>query len=182
MRIIAGKYKGKILNDFSHSGTRPTSDKARGGIFNTLIYEIIDGVILDLFGGTGAMGIEAESRGAKKVYIVDKSLDSIKNIKDNCKKCMTQNVEVIKSDYIEALKYFKKLKLKFDVIFIDPPYKEEFAKTATKLIMDYQLLNENGVICYEHNENNFVNDDRLIIEKERKYGIAYVTYYKAVEG
>ena len=177
MRIIAGKFKGRILNDFTHEGTRPTSDKARGGIFNTLVYENEGGVFLDLFGGSGAMGIEAESRGAKKVYIIDNNPLAVKNINDNIKKCGAIITHAIKNDYKDALRYFKKNNITFDIIFIDPPYKENFAGEAVKLIMDYNLLSEDGVICYEHNKDNFVNDDRIELVKQKRYGIAEVSYY-----
>ena len=179
MRIIAGKFKGIQLNDFTHEGTRPTSDKARGGIFNTLVYNIEDGVFLDLFGGTGAMGIEAESRGAKKVFIIDNNFKSIKNIKENCKKCQTQNTIVIQKDYKEALKFFAKESIIFDVVFLDPPYKEDFAITAIKLLIENNLINEDSVVCYEHDKQNEVlNMDDIYLEKQRRYGIAIVDYYK----
>ena len=179
MRIIAGKYKGIQLNDFTHEGTRPTSDKARGGIFNTLVYNIEDGVFLDLFGGTGAMGIEAESRGAKKVFIVDNNFKSVKNIKENCKKCKTQNTIVLQKDYKEALKYFNKENVVFDVVFLDPPYKEDFATTAINLLLQYNLVNEDSIICYEHDKQNDVLDIQgVFLEKQRRYGIAIVDYYK----
>ncbi|MBQ7307611.1 MAG: 16S rRNA (guanine(966)-N(2))-methyltransferase RsmD [Clostridia bacterium] len=179
MRIIAGKFKGTQLNDFSHEGTRPTSDKARGGIFNTLIYEVENGVFLDLFGGTGAMGIEAESRGAKKVYIIDNNTKSIKVIKENCKKCKTQNVAVIQKDFKEALKLLQKENIKLDVVFLDPPYKEEFAKKAIELLIEYNLIDEYSVICYEHdNQKGDLGIEEIDLEKQRKYGIAIVDYYK----
>lgn len=181
MRIIAGKFKGRVLNDFNHSGTRPTSDKARGGIFNTLVQEVEDSVFLDLFGGTGAIGIEAESRGAKQVYIVDNNLQSIKKIKENCNKCQTSNTRIIHKDYIQALKYFQKENIIFDVVFLDPPYKEDFAEIAIKLLIEYKLLNDDCVICYEHSEEKQIKNNQIFLEKQRKYGIAIVDYFKLKE-
>ena len=178
MRIIAGKFKGRVLNDFSHEGTRPTGDKARGGIFNTLVYEIEDAVVLDLFGGTGALGIESESRGADTVYIVDNNPSSIKTILSNCKLCGATKIKVMQRDYTKALEEFEKKGIKFDIIFLDPPYKENYGEIAMKMIYKMNLLSPYGVICYEHDGKKIVENVDFILEKSRKYGIATVDYYR----
>lgn len=176
MRIIAGKFKGKVLKEFHHTGTRPTGDKARGGIFNTLLYDIPDGIFLDIFGGTGAVGIEAESRGAKEVYIVDNNKESVKVIKENCKLCGTQNTKIFCMDYSQALKEFKNKNIIFDVVFIDPPYKEDYGEKALELIADYGLIDENSVVCFEHDNTKIIQNDKYELIKQRKYGIAIVDY------
>lgn len=182
MRIIAGKFKGKNLIDFNHEGTRPTSDKARGGIFNTLVYEVEDGIFLDLFGGSGAMGIEAESRGAKRVYIVDNNEKSIKNIRENCKKCGTTQTQVWHKDFKSALIEFSKEKIVFDVVFIDPPYKENYGEVALEMLYKLSLLNEDSIVCYEHDNTKEIESEYYNKVKTRKYGIAICDYFMLKEG
>ena len=116
MRIIAGKHKGRTLESFSHEGTRPTADKARGAIFNVL-YDVNGLTVLDLFSGTGAMAFESESRGASLIYAVDNSKESVKNIIANAKK-LNSNIKIYHKDYIEALQMFKNQNLVFDLVFV----------------------------------------------------------------
>lgn len=177
MRIIAGKYKSRKLIDFEHTETRPTSDKARGGIFNTLVNDIDNAVFLDLFAGTGAMSFEALSRGAKKCYMVDSSINSVKNIKQNLQKLQCTNYELLNCDYLQALKKFQKDNLIFDIVFIDPPYKSNFGLIAIKMLYEYNLIDEDSVVVFEH--ENFIDEDNyfpLELIKQRKYGIAIVDY------
>ena len=177
MRIIAGKFKGRVLNDFSHEGTRPTADKARGGIFNTIAFDIENCIFLDLFGGTGAVGIEAESRGADSVYIVDNNPKSIATIKENCKKCGTEKCKVILKDYAQALKEFSQKNIVFDIVFIDPPYKSDFGEISMDLLHKYSLINENSLICFEHDGTKKLDFADYELIKTRKYGIALVDYF-----
>ena len=117
MRIISGKYRGKKLKEFELDSTRPTTDRVKESIFNLIQFEVVDAVVLDLFSGTGALGVEAISRGAKKTYLVDSNKQAISIIKENLKN-MTEDFVVENKDYLEFLSTTKE---KFDVVLLDPP-------------------------------------------------------------
>ena len=183
MRIIAGIYKGRKLNDFNTDSTRPTGDKARGAIFNVIGDLILNSTFLDLFTGTGAVGIEALSRGAKLVYGVDNNKKIIKSLNDNIKKININNFNVLNFDYTEALKYFNKLKLNFDIVYIDPPYKSNYGTIALDLLIKYNLVNENSLIIFEHDkELNKGTFNKYKILKQKNYGIAYVDFLEVENG
>lgn len=176
MRIIAGKYKGKVLKEFELNSTRPTADLVRGAIFNIIGTNIQNARFLDLFAGTGAMGIEAISRGASQVVFVDKNDDAIKLIKTNLKLLKDENYLVLNNDFFEALKQFDNQNLDFDYIFIDPPYSTDCAEKSFKIIYKYSLLKKTGLIIWEHDESKlellkYFNDSKIT----RKYGRKYVT-------
>ena len=175
MRIIAGKYKGKILSEFELSSTRPTSDLVRGAIFNILGEKVNGSTFLDLFAGTGAMGIEAISRNAKQVVFVDNNQESINLIKKNTSFLKENNYKIKKCDCFEALKELSAQQYCFDVILIDPPYKTDLAEKCIKQIIKHDLLQNSGVVVWEHDEikNNLLN--MLSDVKTKKYGKKYVT-------
>ena len=182
MRIISGKFKGKKLSEFELSQTRPTTDLVREALFDKIGFDVIDSVFLDLFAGTGACGIEALSRGAKYCYFVDMQADAIKLINKNIKSVNADNCEIIKSDFLEALKGFEKRKIVFDFVFLDPPYKSVFAEETIEILKQKKLLSKNGLIIWEHDQtkldyvnNNFVNC------KTKKYGQKYLTYIQNIE-
>ena len=177
MRIIAGKYKGKVLSEFKLSTTRPTSDLVREALFDKIGFRISDEVFLDLFSGTGAVGIEAISRGAKQVFFVDNNKEAISLIKKNLASISPENFEVLNFNYEAALNNFYKKGIKFDIIFLDPPYATNFAENAIKTIKDLDLLNENGLIVWEHNElkNDYV-EKYFENVKTKKYGKKFLTY------
>lgn len=173
MRIIAGKFKSRIINAPSGNNTRPTSDKTRQAIFNIIAPYVYDATILDIFSGSGALAIEAISRGAKKAYLIDNDFQAIKIIKDNLKKLNIENdCQIINADYtsIENLK-----NIKFDIILLDPPYKLNVFMEILTLIEKNDLLSDNGVIVYESNEEYALKDIFLNYDlKVKKYGIAFV--------
>lgn len=149
-----------------------------------MIQTYIDGsVVLDLFAGSGAFGVECISRNAKKVYFVDREQKAIDTIKINTKD-MNEDFTVLKSDYLTALENFKTQNLKFDIIYLDPPYKSDFAMKSMELIAKYNLLEQNGIVIVEHeSENDLIKiPSCYIMEKSRKYGIAYVDIFKINKG
>ncbi len=171
MRIIAGKYRGKKLKEFDLISTRPTIDRVKESIFNLIQFEIVDAVVLDLFSGTGALGIEAISRGAKKTYLIDSNKEAINIIKDNLKGIEGDFV-VENKDYLEFL---NSTTAKFDVVLLDPPYKTEFGIDAIKTLIEKDLLNEKAIIIFETSEEkefefNFNNFE----VKKKKYGTVAV--------
>ena len=171
MRIVSGKYRGKKLKEFDLSSTKPTLDRVKESIFNLIQFEVLDAVVLDLFSGTGALGIEAISRGAKKTYLVDLNKQAIKIIKENLKGIEGDFV-VENCDYVNFLNTNKE---KFDIVLLDPPYNTDFGINAIKILIEKDLLNPKAIIIFETSEDkeidlNFAGFD----VKRKKYGTVAV--------
>lgn len=176
MRIIAGKLKGLKLNEFEFDNIRPTIDRVREAIFNKIQFKIVNSKVLDLFGGTGAVSLEFVSRNAGGVITVDNNPNSIKLIKQNFQKAKLKP-NLIESDYIKALKKFNEDGRKFDIIFLDPPFDTNMGEKAIDFIVANQLLEEDGIIVYEHIvDKQFSLPNDLITIDERKYGTIKVSY------
>lgn len=174
MRIISGKYKGRKLLGDNINGTRPTMDRIKESLFGIIQNKIKDSICLDLFAGSGSLGLECLSNGASKCYFVDKNKEVIDVLKHNSKDI--DNVVLMNNDYIKALNIFKEKNIKFDIIFLDPPYKDSLINPSLKYIKDYNLLNEDGIIVCEY-ENEIFNIDLEII-KEKKYGNKFIKIYR----
>lgn len=164
MRVISGKYKGRKLKGFDIDGTRPTMDRIKESLFAMIQDKIIDSNCLDLFAGSGALGIEALSNGAKSCDFIDHNTISINTIKENTKNIKEQ-FNIINSDY---KKYLKQTNKKYDIIFLDPPYKNNLLNKALKYIEEYDLLNDDGIIVCEYEKEEIITNLKLI--KEKKYG------------
>lgn len=150
MRVISGTAKGTRLESLEGDKTRPTLDRVKEALFNIIQNDVMDAYVLDLFSGSGALGIEALSRGAKFCIMADKSSDAIKVISKNLQKTrLEENAKIVKNDYIKTL---NSLNQKFDVIFIDPPYAENIAVNAVEHIIKLDLLAEDGIIVLETDE------------------------------
>lgn len=179
MRIIGGKAKGTKLYTLEGENTRPTLDRVRESLFNILQFKLQDSVFLDLFAGSGACGIEAISRGAKKAILCDKSKQAIEVIKKNIEKTHTkEKIELYQTNYEEVLK--TKIKEKLDIIFIDPPYQTDYCYEAVKMIIDRDLIGEDSIIVIETDQEKRVKEQlkKLEIEilDERKYGRAHLIF------
>ena len=181
MRVIAGKYRGRVINIPKDDRIRPTMDRIKETVFN-IIQGYIDGAkVLDLFAGTGNLGIEALSRGASEVVFVDNHPDSINSINKNLER-MEGNIKVIKSDYSLFLQSTRE---KYDVIFVDAPYHCELGPRAARYIIENDLLEDDGVLCFEHdsNERAIINLPGNYILKEKVMGtITFDFYYKVNVG
>lgn len=179
MRVISGKYKRLNLKGYDIEGIRPTMDKVKESIFAMIQNEIKDSIFLDLFSGTGSIGIEALSNYAKYVYFVDEKDSSIKVIKDNLSKTNENNYEIIKKDFDLALKTFSLNSIKFDIIFLDPPYGKIKIKKVIDKILKYNILNDNAIIICEY-EDELLEDSTYDLEliKYRKYGKTHISIYK----
>ncbi len=173
MRIVSGKYRGKKLKSFELETTKPTLDKVKESIFNLIQFDIVDAVVLDLFSGTGALGIEAISRGAGKVHMVEKNSQAIKIIQSNLVG-IEGDFEVHNQDY---LSYLNSVKQKFDIVLLDPPYNTDFGLTAIKQLTRHDMLNDNAIIIFETSETKEIDFGSLPFEiKRKKYGS--VSVYK----
>lgn len=173
MRIITGKYKGLKLAKFEGYDIRPTADRIKESLFNILGEDIRGARVLDLFCGSGNLGIESLSRGALFVHFNDKSRDSIAVLKKNLAKIRDNNYKISISDYSLCLSQAGK----FDIIFIDPPYSSDFGLDALKIIGDKKLLAEGGLAIFE-SEKSFSSDVPLTLFDERKYGRTYLSFFK----
>ena len=164
MRIISGKYRGKKLQGFNMDGTRPTMDRVKESLFGMIQTKIPNSKCLDLFAGSGALGLEAISMGAKSCCFVDHSKEAIKVIKQNIIK-IEEECRVIDSDY---KRFLKETKEKFDIIFLDPPYQNGLLNKALKIIEELDLLNDEGIVVCEYENENPISSLKII--KEKNYG------------
>ena len=169
MRIIAGKYKAKRLNSPKTEKTRPTLDRVKEALFSIINDYVVDGNVLDLFGGTGALALESISRGAKFAWINDKEPLGISTILSNVKLTnSSEYVKITKKDYAKCLNQIMNEEILFDVIFVDPPYDSNMAIETLQIISDSEnkILKKDGIIVYE-TDKNFL----LKLEKNNKADI-----------
>ena len=187
MRVISGSARGTALYGVEEETTRPTLDRVKESLFNIINNKIDDETIgLDLFSGSGAIGIELLSRGARKVYFCDLSKKAINTINNNLEKTrLKAKAEVINKDYRNALSDFKKQNIQFDIIYIDPPYKDNISKCSIEIISKDNLLKDNGIIIVETDENerdkreiDSIENLKYEIYDSRKYGRAHLIFLK----
>ena len=174
MRIISGKYRGMKLAEFSGSEIRPTADRIKESLFNILYGKFAGARVLDLFCGSGNLGIESLSRGAHSVHFNDLSPRSVAVLRGNLDKLKAENFTVTNLDYSACLARVKG----FDIIFIDPPYASEAGVRALEIIGANSLLNEGGVAVYERDIP--FRGEIVGLEKydERRYGKTYLTFFR----
>lgn len=161
-------------------GTRPTMDRVKESVFAMIQDYIKDSIFLDLYSGTGNIGIEAISNGSKKAYLVDNNMIAIKTIKENINMLKIDNIDVIKEDAVNQLNNFISMGIKFDIIFLDPPYHtNELDKSLTIINDNLCLLSERAIIvCETEIKIDYQKYDNLMIYKTRKYGSKEVTILK----
>mgnify|MGYP003289010329 CR=1 FL=1 len=150
MRIIAGKYRGTIIPSPKEEIVKPTLDRIKENIFNVIQFKIQDSICLDLFCGSGALGLECVSRGAKEVTFVDNNKNNIFALKKLLQKLNAENYLLCNNDYYEVLKKAEINNKKYDIIFLDPPYDTNLAELALQKIFKFNLLNEEGIVVWEH--------------------------------
>nr|WP_314278524.1 16S rRNA (guanine(966)-N(2))-methyltransferase RsmD [uncultured Peptostreptococcus sp.] len=179
MRVISGSARGLKLNTPSDDKIRPTTDRVKESMFNIIQDLVYDSQVLDLFAGSGALGIEALSRGANRVVFSDKSPDSIKIVKSNIEKVKLSNKSlVLNYDFKRCLSKMGSENQKFDLVFVDPPYYKGLFEEVLATIRDNDILNKDGVVILEHDANTKIGHvDGLEVYKEKKYGITMLTFY-----
>ena len=176
IRVNAGKYKGRKIEEPNPLTTRPSKDIVKVGLFNIIRNEVLNCTFLDLFAGSGQIGIEALSRNAKKVYFIEKDRNAFKILKNNLSYVSSSDYEVINTDFKLFLDNSLNI-LKFDIIFVDPPYKMEINdEFISNLISNY--LNDSGILIFEREEkfNDELNDKYSF--KEYKYGRSKLYIYR----
>ena len=151
MRVISGYLKGRNILGYNTPGTRPTMDRVKESMFASIQNYINESIVLDLFCGTGSLGIEAISMGANKCYFVDNGKEILKYLNKNIENMNIKDKSiVINKDYKEALIYFKNNNIKFNIILVDAPYKMEAMNEVIELVNKYNLLEDDGVLVLEY--------------------------------
>ena len=178
MRIISGEARGRTLFAPAGDQTRPTSDKIRGSLFNILNGRVEDAEVLDLFGGTGQLGIEALSRGAKSAVFVDAREEACRLIRENLKRTRLQeDATVVRSDYMD---YLNRCREQFNIIFLDPPYAEVFLENSLNRITEIDILLSGGIIVAERPLGKALPWDFPGFTRSRdyQYGKILLTFYR----
>ena len=178
MRVITGKARGVQLKTPDGMTTRPTTDRVKEALFSIIQFEIPTARVLDLFGGTGQLGIEALSRGAKSAVFVDAGEPACRLIRENLKRTkLESDAKVIRADYLD---YLKRCREQFDIIFLDPPYAEVFLENALKCITEIDILQSGGIIVTERPLGKDLPWDftGFTRSKDYKYGNTLLTIYR----
>ena len=175
MRIISGTARGTKLFTLEGQTTRPTLDRVKEPLFNIINFDLEDAVVLDLFAGSGALGLEAISRGAKKVFLCEKNRNAANIVEKNIEKTKFQDqAMLIRNDFEKAISFIEQLNEKIDVVFIDPPYKTDLIKKSLEKILDSDILNDDFIIIAETDEPERILKDINILNinvfDTRKYG------------
>lgn len=178
MRVITGTAKGVALKTPQGMLTRPTAERVKEALFSVIQFDIPGSRVLDLFGGTGQLGIEALSRGAKAAVFVDQQKEACDLISENLRRTkFTAQGKVVRSDY---LAYLKRCGETFDIIFLDPPYAEIFLENALNCIGEIDILQSDGIIVTERpvGKNLTIELPGFIRSRDYKYGKTLITLYR----
>ena len=174
MRVISGKYRGRNIETVQNNSIRPTTDRIKENLFNILMPYIQESQFLDLFCGSGNIGIEAISRGAKHVHFNDMQKSSIAMLKKN----LGYIVEPYSITQFDFKNYLYQCKMQFDIIFLDPPYHSKYAIEALQLIAEKNILKEDGIAIVESDRAMEETIFGLECYNQRKYGNIYLTFYR----
>lgn len=180
MRVITGKARGIQLKTPDGMLTRPTADRVKEALFSIINFDIPGAKVLDLFGGTGQLGIEALSRGAESAVFVDSREESCKLIRENLRRTkLEQNAKVIRSDYLD---YLNRCRESYNIIILDPPYAEVYLENALKRITEIDILQSDGIIITERPLGKELPWDfeGYTRSKDYKYGKILLTIYRKV--
>ncbi len=181
MRIIAGEFSSRTIKTLKGNATRPTLDKVREAVFSSLGGYFDGGIMLDLYSGSGAIGIEAISRGMDKAYLVDKSREAIGIIKENVQSLHIEDkIKVLCMPDTKALQYFKENHIQFDLVYLDPPYALQQNQKIITFLDENDLLKNDARVVVEclkedQNEDCICNVKKY---KEAIYGISRIVYYR----
>ena len=185
MRIITGTARGVRLRTLEGEETRPTAERTKEAVFSMIQFELVGRRILDAFAGSGQMGLEALSRGARTALLIDKNRSAAEIIKKNVELTrMGEKAEVVCGDAADCLKR-RAGREQYDIVFLDPPYKSELIKQTLNRLIEYEMLSENATVVCESGEPLplLLKDDPELLEKinvvkTAKYGIAHITFVK----
>jgi 16S rRNA (guanine(966)-N(2))-methyltransferase RsmD len=181
MRVISGAYKGRRLKVGNNNKLRPTSGRARAAVFDILAFDLADLAVLDLYAGTGAMGIEALSRGAERAVFVDAGRDSFRLLKDNLKALGLDDRTLLMNKRAgPALKLLAAEERRFGLVFIDPPYKSREADKIMRLLSELDVLDPGATVVCENEDPGELSEkyNTLILTDRRQYGRTVVSFYE----
>jgi len=179
MKVISGILKGRKIDGYDIKGTRPTMDRVKESLFAIIQDYIDDSVVLDLFSGSGNLGIEAISNGSKLVYFNDINKIATDVIKSNLASFhVAAKAKVLNLDYKKCLSKLCEDKIKFDIIFLDPPYKEHDINEIITYLVQNDMITSNGIIVCETDDNYLREFDSLTKIKEKRYGDKFIIIYK----
>ncbi len=177
-RIIAGEKRGTLLQTPAGDRTRPTTDRVREALFGCIQFDIAGAAVLDLFAGSGALGLEALSRGAAHAVFCDRYDETVKIINGNIAKLgYAARSQVIKNDYIHAIKVFQNTK-KFDIVLVDPPYQSGYYADVFELLVEKNALNRGAVLVTESEEPVQIVTNGYHMYKNKRYGRTYLTFFR----
>ncbi|MGI6576255.1 MAG: 16S rRNA (guanine(966)-N(2))-methyltransferase RsmD [bacterium] len=185
MRVIAGLAKGRLLCCPKGKTIRPTSDRVKEALFNIIINWVDGAQVLDLFAGTGSLGIEALSRGARQAIFVDRDQESIKLIKKNLERTgLLAQAIVYRKDALVFLQYIARKGNVFDLIFSDPPYGKVLANRIIQLVAGGSLLHSAGLLIVEHSPRESLPAQimNLGLWQQRSYGDTVLSFYRCASG
>lgn len=180
MKVISGFLKGRNIEGYNIEGTRPTMDRVKESLFAIIQDKVKDSICLDLFAGSGNLGFEAISNGAKYCYFNDKNIKCVKIIEKNINTFnIKDQTKVFNLDYNRCLDLIKHNSIKLDIVFLDPPYKNKCLDSIIKYLLDNDLLNDNSLIICEI-DDDYLEDNysKLEILTKRKYGDKLIIIYK----
>ena len=188
MRIVAGKFKGRRLKTLKGSEVRPTADRVKESLFRIFGEQVVDADFLDLCAGTGNIGLEALSQGAKSTTFVDNNYHCIRIIESNLEMCgfgrKQPHVRLVHLDARKALDRLGKRKAKFDLIYFDPPYASKIHESCVKQIAQTNLLSPAGVLVIEHRKGQEADWteslilDELVLSRQKQYGDTILSFYR----
>lgn len=184
MRVISGKARGHTLRSPAGLDTRPTTDRVKEAIFNIIQTRLHDSLVIDIFAGSGSLGIEALSRNANKAYFIDKSRASRKAISDNLEKTnLVDRAEIICLDALMGIEKLGKKGIKAKIIFLDPPYSKGFIRATLEKIFSSNILMEDSIVILEHSKKDEVPNKiyNLVKYRTNTYGDVAVSFYQLEE-
>ena len=186
MRVIAGKYKGRRLDTLKNRKVRPTSDRVKESVFSIIHNRVANTDFLDLCAGSGNIGIEALSQGAKQVTFLDKDLQCIRLIEQNLERCglSRQNspIHILRSDASKGINILSKQRKTFALIYFDPPYNAGIYKCCIRQISDARILETKGLLLIEHHKNTPLpfNIGMLRCDRQNRYGETRLSFYRHI--
>jgi 16S rRNA (guanine966-N2)-methyltransferase len=183
LRVVAGIVKGHKLKTVKGMKTRPTSDMVKEALFNIIAGYVKEAEVLDIFAGTGSLGIEALSRGAKSAVFIDTDREAISVIRQNLESTRLANkAEIIKGDAFSVLDRLGSAQRKFDIILLDPPYHKNFVNETLKIVQKHGIIKPDGIIAVERDEHDSVNEafGTLKLVRDQKYGGTVLSFYRLV--
>lgn len=180
-KVISGILKGRNIKGYDIVGTRPTMDRVKESVFSIIQNYVQDSIVLDLFSGSGNLGIEALSNGAKIVYFNDHNKKCVNVIKENLSNFnVLEKAAVLNYDYKECLNYLENKNIKFDIVFLDPPYKKMVINEILDILVTKKLLNDKALVICEMEKKEYYNCNKMTLYKEKKYGDKYALIYRFV--